>query len=80
MKIILEGTQDELDSKREELIKALAKDKLDVSIIRKGQKIFGQKRPPFFKAQHEILEYWDKRFQKMLKEIKSDISEVLKDL
>lgn len=80
MKFILEGTQDELDSKREELIKALAKDKLEVSIIRKGEKIFGQKRPPFFKAQHEILEYWDKRFQKMLDEIKSEISEIIKDL
>ncbi|NBP16516.1 hypothetical protein EBU95_19365 [bacterium] len=80
MKIRLEGTQEELDSKREELIKALAKDKLDVEIRAKGQKIFGQKRPPYFKAQHEILEYWDKKFQKMLKDIKKDISEIIKDL
>jgi len=80
MRLTIEGTKDELDAKREELIKALAKDKLDVEVRVKGQKIFGQERPPYFKAQHEIMEYWDKRFKKMLDEIKVEISEIIKDI
>jgi hypothetical protein len=43
----------------------------------KGQKTFGTKRPPFYKAQKEILKYWDDRFKEMIDSIKKEIAEVI---
>jgi hypothetical protein len=75
--VIIEGTKEEIEAKRETLIKAIAKDKLDVTVKMKGQKTFGTKRPPFYKAQKEILKYWDDRFKEMIDSIKKEIAEVI---
>ena len=77
MRVTIEGSPEEVESKRAEIIKAIAKDKLDVVVKPKGQKTFGTVRPPFYNAQKEILSHWDERFKKMLGEIKEEVSKVL---
>ena len=78
MKVTLESdSQEEFDEKREDLIKAIAGSKLDVSIKRKDQASHSQERDGTFKAQREMVKYWNNKYQKMIKEIKKEILEVI---
>lgn len=77
MKVKIEATQDEIDQKRPELIKALAGNKFKVSVRRADESIAGEPREPYYKAQKEMLEYWDELYEKTIKDIIKDIDEVL---
>lgn len=77
MKVKIEATQDEIDQKRPELIKALAGNKFKVSVRRVDESIAGEPREPYYKAQKEMLEYWDELYEKTIKDIIKDIDEVL---
>jgi hypothetical protein len=72
-------TQEEFDEKRPELIKAIAGKKYDVAIKKKGQKTSLSPRAPYFKAQEQMLRYWDQKFQAALKEIKREVLEIIKE-
>ena len=81
MRIRIEAASEkELDEKREELIKAIAGDKLDVITKPKGQSIAGEAREPFYKVQKEMKEYWDEKFRSTIEKIKSEVSEVLENI
>ena len=81
MKIKIEAdSQEEFDDKREELIKAIAGTKLKVKI----SKIYDLEKPAIaprrspFKAQNQMIDYWQVKWESMLKDIKAEINEVLK--
>jgi hypothetical protein len=77
VKVIIKATQEELDEKREELIKAVAGKKF-VAVVRPvGQSRAGDERQPFHKAQKEVLEYWTKKYNQTVEAIKRDIDEVI---
>ena len=79
MKLKVESTsQEEFDQKRPELIKAIAGSKLDVEIRRKGQKKPSEAREPYYRAQKEMLTYWNGRFGEMIKELKAQVDEIIK--
>lgn len=78
MKFIVESdSQEEFDSKRVEIIKAIAGKKLDVEIKQKGQKKPNEAREPHYKAQGEMLNYWNSRFDQMVKELKAQVDEII---
>jgi hypothetical protein len=78
MKFTVEAdSQEEFDEKRPELIKALAGSKLDVEIRPKNQKKAMEPRPQFYRAQKEIFEHWDSKFEVMILDIKREIADVL---
>jgi hypothetical protein len=77
LKIKIEATQDEIDQKRPELIKALAGNKFKVSVRKANESIAGEPREPYYKAQKEMLEYWDGLYQRTVEDIIKDIDEVL---
>ena len=78
MKFVVESeSQEEFDSKRVELIKAIAGSKLDVEIKAKGQKKPNEAREPHYKAQGEMLNYWNSRFDQMVKELKAQVDEII---
>lgn len=78
MKVNIEGTQEEFDLKRADLIKTIAGSKFDVVIKAKGEKLFDTPRLPRYKAQKEMLEYWGEKFDKLLSDIKADIDDIIK--
>jgi hypothetical protein len=77
LKIKIEATQEEIDQKRPELIKALAGNKFKVSVRKANESIAGEPREPYYKAQKEMLEYWDELYQRTVEDIIKDIDEVL---
>jgi hypothetical protein len=77
VKVKIEGTQDEFDQKRERLIKALAGTKYKVELNEKGQRKATDPRPAYFKAQKEMIEFWDKKFKNALDEIKREVGEII---
>jgi hypothetical protein len=77
LKIKIEATQDEIDQKRPELIKALAGNKFKVSVRKANESTAGEPREPYYKAQKEMLEYWDELYQRTVEDIIKDIDEVL---
>ena len=80
MKLKIESSsQEEFDAKREEIIKAVAGSKLRVSVSKKSESLATDPKEPFFNSQKEVLGYWDKKFNKMIEDIKADIDEVIKD-
>ena len=70
-------SQEEFDLKRAEIIKAIAGSKLDVEIKQKGQKKPNEAREPHYKAQGEMLNYWNSRFDQMVKELKAQVDEII---
>lgn len=79
MKLKVESnSQEEFDSKRPELIKAIAGSKLDVEIREKGQKKPLESREPYYRAQKEMLDYWNSKFDSMIKDLKAQINEIIK--
>lgn len=78
MKIQIESSsQEEFDQKRADLIKAIAGSKLKVKIEKKGQRLATDSREPYYNSQKEILGHWDKKFKKMISDIKADIDEII---
>lgn len=66
MKVKIEASsQEEFEAKKHKIVKALT-----------GQ-VAGESREPKFKAQKEMFEYWNKRFQQTINEIKRDVDEVI---
>ncbi len=78
MKINIEATQEEIDLKRPELIKALAGKKFKVSIRPVNEKLANEARKPVYQAQKEMLGFYDEKFKQMLEGIKRDIDELIK--
>lgn len=78
MKINIEATQEEIDLKRPELIKALAGKKFKVSIRPVNEKLANEARKPVYQAQKEMLGFYDEKFKQMLEDIKRDIDELIK--
>ena len=78
MKIKIESTQEELDEKRPMLIKALAGSKFKVSVKKADESIAGEPREPFYKAQKEMLDYWNNKFENTIDDIIRDIEEVMR--
>lgn len=77
MKVKIEATQEELDQKRPELIKALAGKKFKVSLRPAQESIAGEPREPFYKAQAEMIDHWDKLYNQTIEDIINDINEVI---
>jgi hypothetical protein len=78
MKVVIKaGSQEEFDEKREELIKAVAGSKFDVTIRPKGESLASEPKEPFYASGAEILTEWDDAFADTLRAIKHDISEVI---
>jgi hypothetical protein len=78
MKIHIESSsQEEFDQKREDLIKAIAGSKLKVKIEKKGQRLATDAREPYYESQKTVLNHWDKKFKKMISDIKADIDEII---
>jgi len=65
-------SQDEFDSKRDELIKAIAGSRYDVDL----EKSYKAKDSPI-KAQNEMVNYWGSQFEKMIRELKKDIEKII---
>jgi len=72
MDVVIKSTQEEFESKRPELIHKIAGGMFDIS-LEKSMK----KRPAILKIQDEMLDYWDREFQKMIRGLKKEIEEVL---
>jgi hypothetical protein len=76
-------SQEEFDLKRESLIKKIASDKFDVILKARPRGIYNKEkghtfpRDPHYKAQAEMLAYWDGKFKTMLSEIKGEIGEII---
>lgn len=70
MKVRIEATQKEFDSKRKALASLLSKSSSEVK--------FTTPRRGRFNAQREMLEYYDDEFKKLLVAIKADIDEIIK--
>jgi hypothetical protein len=79
MKIKIESeSQEEFDSKREEIIKAVAGSKLRVSVSRANESLATEPKEPYFDSQKEVLNHWDAKFKSMISDIKADIDEILR--
>lgn len=76
---IVAESQEEFDAKRPELIKAIAGERFSVDIRPKGEKLATEAREPVFKAQKEMLAYWDGKFQEMLSDLKRQVSEIIEE-
>lgn len=70
MKVRIEATQKEFDSKRKALAELLSKSSSEVK--------FTTPRRGRFTAQREMLEHYDEEFKKLLSAIKADIDEIIK--
>ncbi len=77
MKIRIDAeSQQELDEKRPELIKAIAGKDYSVEIF-KGRHPISPRNSPV-KAQNEMIKYWDDKWAETIREMKKEIEEVLK--
>lgn len=80
MKVNIESvSQGEFDKKRPELIKAIAGSQYEVALRKKGQATTKSPRKPFFKAQAQMLKYWDTRYKAAVKDIKEQVLEILNE-
>jgi len=70
LKVRIEATQKEFDAKRKALGELLSKSSSEVK--------FTTPRRGRFKAQQEMLKYYDDEFKKLLVAIKADIDEIIK--
>jgi len=84
MRLVIEAeSQEEFELKRSELIKKIAGSKFEVILKSKVPSVYDKQKPAiaerksYFKAQDQMLEYWDKKFKKMIDEIKKDVEDVL---
>lgn len=78
MKVTVKAaSQEEFDSKREELIKSIAGSKFDVKITPKGESSPMDEKQPFYVAQSEILDEWEAEFWATIHDIKNEIAEVI---
>ena len=85
MKVTIEASsQEEFEEKREDLLKAIAGNKVDVVI--KGAKtltIYDHEKPAIaprravYRAQNQMMDYWDMKFHAMLAALKREIAEVI---
>jgi hypothetical protein len=84
MRISIEAeSQEEFDSKRSDLIKALAGSKFEVKRVERPgtrydlEKSPGSPRGTVFEAQRQILEHWDAKFHAMISDLKKEVGEIL---
>lgn len=77
MKVIIEGSQEEIDEKRADLIKAIAGSMYDVQLKRKDERSPNEEGVPFFRAQAEMMKHWDHEFKETLESIKREINEII---
>jgi len=81
----INATQEEFDEKRPELIRRIAGNKYDVilkakvkpSLYDAGKPAIAE-RKGYLRAQNEMMDYFNKRFQATLNQIKKDIETILK--
>jgi len=78
MKVLIEGSQEEFDEKRPELIKALAGKKFKVEVRPAIERKATDARPSFHEAQADIQAYWDKKFKQTLIAIEEDVNEIIR--
>jgi len=71
MKILIEGSQEEFDEKRLDILKAIGAGKFEIT-----EKPV-QMRRAFFNAQNQMMDHWDADFKNMLEELKKDIEKVI---
>ena len=72
MKVRIEATQEEFDTKREELSRILRK-----SFKEKTSTPALKPRRAVIRAQNEIFDFWDSKFKAMLSDLKEEISKIL---
>lgn len=72
MKVRIEATQEEFDTKREELSRILMK-----SFKEKTSTPALKPRRAVIRAQNEIFDYWSKKFDDMIRSLKSEIEDIL---
>lgn len=78
MKIRIEtDSQEEFDSKRLDLIKAIAGDKFIVKADPKDRATSKTPRKPYFKSQAELLAHWNQKFEEALRDCKAQIDEII---
>jgi len=71
MKIQIEGTQEEFDEKRFDILKALGGKKFNIE----SKPI--QMRRAFFTAQNQMMDFWDEDFKKMMDGLKEDVVKII---
>jgi len=75
VKVTIEATQDEFNQKRADLAKAIAGKTF--ALVNKSEVSPMTPRRGKFKAQKEMLNFYDAEFKKMLEAIKADINEII---
>jgi len=73
MRVIIKGMADEISDKRHALLKRLAGDDYDIVKAEKEPK----RKESKFRAQREMIEYWNGKFKETLDAIKKDIESVI---
>ena len=75
MKVQIDAeSQDEFESKRDDLIKALSGSRYDIDL----EKSYKAKDSPI-PAQNQMVNYWGKQFEKMIDELKRDIEKIINE-
>lgn len=84
MRVKVEATQEEFDSKRPELLRALSGGHFDIIKAKsKPKAIYDLEKPSteirraYFNAQNQIMDYYDVKFKQMMADIKKDIEAIL---
>lgn len=84
MKVLIEAeSQAEFDSKREDLIKAIAGQKLNVRIARRERSRYDDEKPtmtprkPRYRAQAEVLAHFNEIAKREFEEMKREIGAIL---
>ena len=70
MRVVMEGSQEEFDSKRFDILKAISGGKFK---IEENTPI----RRAYFTAQNEMMDFYDKDFRNMMISLKKDVEAVL---
>lgn len=85
MKVRIEGTQEEFDAKRPQLLKTLAGTAIDCVMKAKSPSVYGLEKPAIqprraaLRAQNQIMDAWDAGYRAMIEAIKGDVDAVLRD-
>jgi len=69
-------SQEEFDSKRLDLIKAIAGKKLKIKVMEGSTS--QTPKEPYFKAQREMLTYWNRKYLEAIRDAKAEIDEIIK--
>lgn len=78
MKITIEGTQEEFDEKRPELLKSLGGSAFDVEVTDKGgRKKVDSPKQHSHKVMRDLIRDWNTKYQETLEQIKKDIHDVI---